>query len=150
LTKFYDELKIIAYANNGSSSIRPMKICLPTNDNLGLQSELASNFSAANWLLVVESEIQETRAIDMSDEEQRSRPVDLDVIVCHGMPEVLYKSLRAEGIPIYGTRSRNVAGALVDYWDDDLHDLESPGCCQGDRASCDGDHVDDAPDCPSC
>jgi len=126
-----------------------MKICLPTNDNLGLQSEIASNFSSAPWLLVVESETQQTLAIDMSDEVLRRQPVELDVIVCHGMPEVLYKSLRAEGIPIYGCRSTNVAGALVDYWEDDLHELTRAGCCKGERAVCDGDHVDDA-DCQEC
>ena len=126
-----------------------MKICLPTNDNLGLQSEIASNFSSAPWLLVVESETQQTLAIDMSDEAQRRQPVELDVIVCHGMPEVLYKSLRAEGIPIYGCRSTNVAGARVDYREDDLHELASAGCCKGERAVCDGDHVDGA-DCPPC
>ena len=122
-----------------------MKICLPTNDNRGLQSEIASNFSSAPWLLVVESETQQTLAIDMSDEVQRRQPVDLDVIVCHGMPEVVYKSLRSQGIPIYGTRSKDVAGALVDYWEDDLHGLVSAGgCCKGDRAVCDGDHIDDS------
>ena len=126
-----------------------MKICLPTNGNLGLQSEIASNFSSAPWLLVVESETQQTLAIDMSDEVLRRQPVELDVIVCHGMPEVLYQSLRAEGIPIYGCRSRNVAGALVDYWEDDLHELASAGCCKGERAACDGNHVDGA-DCPPC
>ena len=126
-----------------------MKICLPTNDNLGLQSEIASNFSSAPWLLVVESETQQTLAIDMSDEVLRRQPVELDVIVCHGMPEVLYKSLRAEGIPIYGCRSRNVAGALVDYWEDDLHELASAGCCKGKRAACDGDHADES-DCLEC
>ena len=126
-----------------------MKICLPTNDNLGLQSEIASNFSSAPWLLVVESETQQTLAIDMSDEALRRQPVELDVIVCHGMPEVLYKSLRAEGIPIYGCRSTNVAGARVDYREDDLHELASAGCCKGERAVCDGDHVDGA-DCQPC
>ena len=115
-----------------------MKICLPTNSNLGLQSELAGDFSAARWLLVVESETQETLAIDMSDDDQRRRPVELDVIVCHGMAEVLYKSLRAEGIPIYGTRAKNVAGALVDYWEDDLHELTRGACCKGESADCDG------------
>ena len=44
-----------------------MKICLPTNDNLGLQSEIASNFSSPPWLLVVESETQQTLAIDVKD-----------------------------------------------------------------------------------
>ena len=126
-----------------------MKICLPTNNNLGLQSELASNFSDARWLLVVESETQETRAIDMSDDDQRRQPVELDIIVCQGMAEVLYKSLRAEGIPIYGSRAKNVAGALVDYWEDDLHELTRGGCCKGELADCDGDHVDGA-DGPSC
>ena len=120
-----------------------MKICLPTINNLGLQSNLATNFSAAHWLLVVESETQETLAIDMSDEVERKQPVELDVIACHGIPEVLYKSLCAEGISIYGTRSKNVAGALVDYWEDDLHDLASAGCCNGD-------HVDGAADCTEC
>ena len=126
-----------------------MKVCLPINDNLGLQSEIASNFSSAPWLLVVESETQQTLAIDMSDEVLCRQPVELDVIVCHGMPEVLYKSLRAEGIPIYGCRSTNVAGARVDYREDDLHELASAGCCKGERAVCDGDHVDGA-DCPPC
>lgn len=126
-----------------------MKICLPTNDNFGLLSEIASDFCSAPWLLVVESETQQTLAIDMSDEVLRRQPVELDVIVCHGMPEVLYNSLRAEGIPIYGCRSKNVAGALADYWEDDLHELASTGCCKGKHAACDGDHVDDA-DCPPC
>ena len=115
-----------------------MKICLPANNNRGLQSEIASNFSVAPWLLVVESDTLQTQAIDMSDDEQRKRPVTFDLIMCQGMPDVLYQALRDEGVSIYGTRSKSVAGALADYWDDDLHDLKNFSCCKGDLASCDG------------
>ena len=115
-----------------------MKICLPANNNRGLPSELASNFSVAPWLLVVESDTQETLAIDMSDDEQRKKPVTFDIIMCQGMPEELYQALRAEGISIYGTRSKSVAGALADYWEDDLHDLKNFSCCKGLEAACDG------------
>ncbi len=66
-----------------------MKICLPANTNRGLQAELASNFSVAPWQLVVESDTQETLAIDMSDDEQRKKPVIFDIIMCQGMPEEL-------------------------------------------------------------
>ena len=128
----------MAYAKNNASLIPEMKICLPTNSNQGLQSELASNFSVAPWLLIVESDTQETLAIDMSDDEQRKKPVTFDLIMCQGMPEVLFQALRAEGVSIYGTRSKSVAGALADYWENDLHDLRNFSCCRGDEAACDG------------
>ena len=73
----------------------------------------------------------------VNPDEQRKKPVTFDLIMCQGMPEVLYQSLRAEGIPIYNTRSKSVAGALADYWEGDLHDLKTFSCCKGDLAACD-------------
>jgi predicted Fe-Mo cluster-binding NifX family protein len=109
-----------------------MKICLPTNDNLGLQSELASNFSAANWLLVVESETQETRAIDMSDEEPRKRPVDLDVIVCAGgIGRGMFNGLRSRGIQVFSTDAMTVNDALAELAAGSLIEVAEVECCGG-------------------
>lgn len=124
-----------------------MKICLPANNNSGLQSELASNFSAAHWLFVVESESQETLSIDLSDDEERKKPLVFDIIICPGMPVDLYQTLSEQGIPIYGTRSKSVAGALADYWEDNLYVLENFSCCKGAQADCDDAHVAGASSC---
>jgi len=124
-----------------------MKICLPTNTDLGLQSELAENFSAAHWLQIVESDTMETLdVVDATDDSQRSEPVVMDLIVCRGMLEGLYQSLRAQGVPILGTRATSVAGAIIDYRDGNLHDLAAVECCKGTDPNCDSDHLENDPD----
>lgn len=124
-----------------------MKICLPTNSDFGLQSELAANFSAARWLFVVESDSQETLSIDLGDDEDRKKPLVFDIIICSGMSVDLYDTLSAQGIPIYGTRSKNVAGALADYWEDNLYALEKSSCCKGGLAECDDTRLSSAANC---
>ena len=91
-----------------------MKICLPTQTNLGLQSLIAPNFGASPWLLVVESDSLEILAIDRTDVSQRDMPISMDLIVCQGMSEQLFNTLREEGVPIVGTRAQTVSAALVD------------------------------------
>lgn len=120
-----------------------MKICLPTNNNLGVQSEIASNFGAARWLQIIDSETMETRLIDMTDIEQRRQPIAMDLILCRGMSGEMYEALRVQGVPIYGTRSQSVAAALADYHEGDLRDLASISCCKGEDVACDGNHDDD-------
>lgn len=137
----------MAYANKFTLSLRQMKICLPTNSNLGLQSELASNFSAAHWLFVVESESQEILSIDLSDDEQRKKPLVFDIIICPGMQLDLHQTLTAQKIPIYGTRSKSVAGALADFWEDNLYALENFSCCKGGQTVCDDAHVGGVSSC---
>lgn len=122
-----------------------MKICLPTSTNFGLRSELADNFSDAPWLQVVESDSMETLlVVDANDEEQTSEPIDMDVIVCRGMLEGLYRSLREQGVPIMGTRAKTVAGAILDYADGKLHDLADNECCNGSDPDCDNKHLEKA------
>ncbi|HJV92861.1 MAG TPA: hypothetical protein VJ572_05245 [Azonexus sp.] len=122
-----------------------MKICLPTNDNIGLQSEVAANFSAAPWLLVVESDTGDILVIDATDTSQRDKPISMDLIMCRGMTEHLYHALRAQGVPIFGTRARSVAEALADFAEGNLRDLADQTCCKGPDAECDGNHVDQEP-----
>lgn len=119
-----------------------MKICLPTNTNLGLQSELATNFSAAPWLQVIESDTLETLVIDATDTSQRDKPIDMDLIMCRSMTQGLYQALRAQGVPVFGTRAKSVAEALADYQEGDLRDLAADVCCKGSDPECDGDHLD--------
>lgn len=124
-----------------------MKICLPTNTNLGLQSELADNFSAAPWLQIVDSDdMAVVRIADMTDDSQREEAIDMDMIVCRGMLQGLYESLRSQGVPILGTRATSVAGAIIDFRDGNLHDLSAVECCQGKDPDCDAEHLENDPD----
>ena len=109
-----------------------MKICLPANDNLGLQSEIASNFSSAPWLLVVESESLQTRAIDMSDEAQRRQPVDLDVIVCAGsIGRGMFNGLRGRRIRVFNSAALTVDEALAELTGGSLSEVREVECCGG-------------------
>lgn len=118
-----------------------MKICLPTNDNLGLQSEIAANFSAAPWLQVIDSETLTVNVIDVLDGSQRDKPIDMDLIMCRGMTEHLYQALRAQGVPIYGCKAQRVGEALDEFRAGDLRDLADWNCCRGTRDDCDGEHL---------
>lgn len=123
-----------------------MKICLPTNTNLGLQSELAENFSAAPWLYIVESDSMEViEVVDVTDDSQREEAIVMDLIVCRGMLQGLYESLRSQGVPIFGTHAQSVSGAVIDFRDGNLHDLAAVECCQGSDPNCDSDHPEDEP-----
>lgn len=142
LTKGLSESIVLAYANYCSSPMTRMKICLPTNTNLGLQSELAANFGAAPWFLVIESDTLKTLAIDRTDAIQRDRPITMDLIMCQSMTQQLYTTLRTEGVPIFGTYAKTVAEALTHYQEGDLRDLADNVCCGGSRVDCNSDHLD--------
>lgn|GEM_PF-6810659 len=117
-----------------------MKICLPAYADEGMQSILAPNFGAAPWLLVFDSDGKPLESIDRQDIAAQDREIHMDLIMCRGMTELLYASLRGQGVPIYGTTARTVEGALADYARGDLVDLLDMSCCHGSRADCDSGH----------
>lgn len=119
-----------------------MNVCIPTNTNFGLQSEIAPNFGQALWFMVIDSDTMETVAVDASDTAQRDKPINMDAILCKGMSEKLYVTLRGQGLPIYGTRARNVAEAMADFFEGELRDLADYSCCGGSNPDCDSKHVD--------
>lgn len=119
-----------------------MKICIPADTNVGLQSAVAANFGAARWLLVVDSDSFAIHCIDVLDPDQRDKPIDMDMIMCRGMTEHLYGVLREQGVPIYATRSRSVAAVLDDFRAGELQDLAEATCCQGTRPDCDHEPED--------
>lgn len=121
-----------------------MKICLPTQTNLGLQSRIAPNFGTSPWLLVVESDSLEILAIDRTDVSQRDMPINMDLIACQGMSEQLFNTLHEQGVPIVSTLAQTVSAALADYEEGNLRTLGT--CCQGRHADCDGDHLEGTPE----
>ena len=116
-----------------------MKICLPTNDNLGLQSEIATNFSSAPWLLVVDSVTREYLGIDASSGACRVTPLHIDAIVCAGgIGRGMFNGLRGRGIQVFNSDALTVEEALAELAGGSLIEVTEVECCGG------GDHHGDA------
>lgn len=94
-----------------------MKICIPTNDQNGLDSQVSAHFGRAPHLAVVDAaslaveflprDVKGCRA----SESLRGR--DVDAVLCHGMGQGALANLGAVGIPVYLTRARTVREVLA-------------------------------------
>lgn len=115
-----------------------MKICIPVTEQNGLESPLAPNFGSAPWLLIVDTDTRELDAIDTSGGACRSKPIEIDMVVCRGLGPAMFQRLLLQGIRVFGTDAATVNETLVALAEDRLQELDTAGCGCGDaeKSSC--------------
>lgn len=115
-----------------------MKICLPVVDQSGLQSTIAPNFGSAPWLSIVDTDTREIDAIDTTGGACRTKPIEIDMVICRGVGPAMFQRLLLQGIRVFGTDATTIDAALVALEEDRLQELDTGvcGCGEQERSTC--------------
>lgn len=114
-----------------------MKITFPTNDDKGLESQLADHFGRAPTFTIIDSETEELKIIDNSGEHFGGRQSAPVLIVNHGTNVLICKALGRKAIArfeelkidIYVTEKLTVKDALEAYRNQELQKASESEAC---------------------
>lgn len=119
-----------------------MKLCIPTDDERGLEGRLSSHFGSAPFFTLVESETGEARVVANLHENHEPgkcqsadalRAYGVGAVICRGLGRRAYGRLRNMGLPVFVTEAEDLAEALDRYRAGRLDRLTSERACHGGR-----------------
>jgi predicted Fe-Mo cluster-binding NifX family protein len=98
-----------------------MRICIPTDDNKGLQSRVSNHFGGASFFTVFDTEkdrVDVVRNDEMGHGQRASEDVgrvtklNVDAIACQGVGAHAFNALRDSGIQLLLTQDKTVADVV--------------------------------------
>lgn len=94
-----------------------MKLCIPVVTPDGLNAALASDFGAAQHLLLIDSEHEHFLAIDRAKPEaiQEEHITGIQGILCGEIHPRLLMQLQQNGIQVFGCEAETAAAALAQF-----------------------------------
>lgn len=118
-----------------------MHICIPTLDNKGLDSTIASHFGQAAGFTIVNDETNEIRVIQGSGRHHGGGMApgeiisqeDVDVVLCGGLGVKAVRLFEQKGIHVYCEASGTVADALKAFKAGTLPEATDANACQEHR-----------------
>jgi predicted Fe-Mo cluster-binding NifX family protein len=119
-----------------------MKLCIPTDDDRGLDGRLSSHFGSAPFFTLVDSETGTARVVANLHENHEPgtcqsaealRGYGVGAVVCRGLGRRAYGRLRNMGLPVFVTEAEDLAEALEEYRAGRLDRLTSERACHGGR-----------------
>jgi predicted Fe-Mo cluster-binding NifX family protein len=121
-----------------------MKICVPTNDEGGLQAEVCGHFGSAPFFTLVETESGDVEVVENVGEGERThggcsplgrlRSHSIDLMVCQGIGRGALMGLQERGIRVLVSDSeeeQRVQYILVALRDGRLEEASTRNACQG-------------------
>ena len=117
-----------------------VRICVPTEDDAGLEATVSEHFGGARWFTIVDPDSGDVRSV--TNREHGHRPGTCDAaesiaglgaqaVVCIGMGRRAFGSMRRAGIPVYRTESRTVGQVVAEFEMDILLPLVDEEACSG-------------------
>jgi predicted Fe-Mo cluster-binding NifX family protein len=119
-----------------------MKICIPTNDDRGLESELCTHFGSAPFFVVTNAEHPVPKVVQnpqCHDHAGSCHHVPLlashgiDAVVCGGMGRRAVSGLREAGIDVLVTSGRTVSQIVDAVNAGETRPLSADDACGGGR-----------------
>lgn len=119
-----------------------MKICLPTEDEKGLDAQVYGHFGSAPYLTVVDTATGRTEVIARSGDHQHGACVPagfvaragVDAVVCGGMGRRALAAL--EGTAVYLAAGGRVRDVIAELEAGRLPQLGADGACSGGHHGC--------------
>jgi predicted Fe-Mo cluster-binding NifX family protein len=117
-----------------------MKICVPTEDNRGLDSRLYSHFGSAPFLALVDTETERVEMLENSGHHrvhgqctpvERIDPGETDAVVCQGMGRRAFASFERAGVDVLLTGATTLRGAIAEARGGKLRKLTEREACGG-------------------
>jgi len=115
-----------------------MKICIPTNDDRGLEAESCEHFGSAPFFTLCDlgtEDIQTLKNPDRHHAHGDCRPTlilgkhQVDAVVCRGLGRNARASLRNQGYQLYDTREPHVKGIVEAFKAGQLKPMSENGDC---------------------
>ncbi len=120
-----------------------MKLCIPVQENNGLQSEISRHFGSAPQFLIVDTESGNCRSLppqSQHHEHGECRPVQslsgetVDGVVVGGIGKGALHKLQAAGIQVFISEHRTVGEVVTGYKSNSLQAATMAECCGGHGA----------------
>lgn len=117
-----------------------MKLCIPVQEDKGLQSEVNPHFGSAGHFMMVDTESGACHSIPnqaQQHEHGQCRPAQsisdevVDGVVVGGIGKGAFLKLQAAGIRVYLSGHRTVEEVLAGYRSNSLQTATPSGCCGG-------------------
>ncbi len=120
-----------------------MKICIPTESNRGLESEVCPHFGKAPCHLVLDSESAELLATNEQScfheegGEHQCAPIDwmisqrVEVVICHSLGKGALNRLQNNGIRVLKTKAGSVIKLMEGYKKGTCEPFEPSHTCSG-------------------
>ena len=117
-----------------------MRICIPTEDDLGMEGKVCGHFGSAPFYTLVDTESGSCETIGNSHDKQghgacapvdRLRAHQLDAIVCKGMGRRAIAALSRAGVDILLTEEMTVSRAVAAARQSRLRLLSPQDACSG-------------------
>ena len=119
-----------------------MRLCIPTDDDLGLAGRLSSHFGSAPYFTLVDSETGDLQVVANLQAEhepgsctsaQALAGCGVGAVVCRSLGRRAFGRLRAMGLPVFVAEDEEVSDALEAYRAGRLARLTSESACHGGR-----------------
>jgi len=117
-----------------------MKICIPTEDDRGLDALLADHFGRAPFFTIVDRETKAVHAIENRHAEHdhgHCNPLDAimrsgaDLVICRGLGRGALARLQQAGVPVLTTDHDRVGGAMTAFETEVLSGASLEDACGG-------------------
>ena len=117
-----------------------MKICIPADNDLGLEARVCDHFGSAPYFIIVETGTGEVEVVSNQHDHhahgqclpmQRLGALDLDSVVCRGMGRNALARFSSGGIKVYMTRSQTVKDVSEEARSGHLQPLDGNHACAG-------------------
>ncbi|MBF0105696.1 MAG: NifB/NifX family molybdenum-iron cluster-binding protein [Deltaproteobacteria bacterium] len=117
-----------------------MKIVVPTNTNQGKEAPLCDHFGSASFFTVYDTDKDVFEVIANGDEQHehgQCQPLSaianrgINVILCRGMGVRALQKLGQAGIRAFVTHAEDVEGALNDFKNKKVTEMNISDCCTG-------------------
>ena len=119
-----------------------MKICIPTETDLGKVAKVYSHFGSAPYFTIYDTEKDDCQTIDNSNQHHihgTCNPIDvlaskdIDAVICTGMGMRAIQRLNEAGIRAYKTSGDNVREIIEKYRATELEEITVEDACRQHR-----------------
>ena len=117
-----------------------MKLCIPTETNEGLNSNVCGHFGSAPYFMIYDAETGTFEVItntNMHHSHGMCQPLSLigdkhiDAVVCQGMGMGAFQKLSSKGIKAYKVNAKSVEQLIKDYKGKLLEEISFENACAG-------------------
>ena len=119
-----------------------MKICIPTEDNHGLESRVYDHFGSAPFFAMMDADsdrLEVVRNTDLDHRHHSCHHIDglkthnVDVVVCNGVGRRAFAALQEAGIDVLAPEQATVADIVSAMRAGEVRQLSTDEACGGGR-----------------
>ncbi len=117
-----------------------MRLCFPTENEVGLEATLAGHFGSAPYYTIVETDSGACEVVANAQARHEHGSCEaasgmggrsVDAVICHGLGRRALAGLAAAGIPVYVADAALVAEAVEGFRAGQLARLTEDAACHG-------------------